>query len=264
LNTAESGVYTLFSGSSGNSVYIKEKDTEILIDAGMSAKAITTALSQIGTDITSIDAIFITHDHIDHVRALDVLLKRYKIPVHMTEQTADVCIHDPDSMLALNTVIHGPEFSCRMKNITVSSFRTPHDSAMSVGYLVETDDGKKIGLATDIGYVPAEIKKLLCGCDSVILESNYDEFMLMTGPYPYNLKKRIQSDRGHLSNVESAGFAVELAAAGVKNIMLAHLSKENNTPELAYGSVYMELCRCGYENSIKIVVADRGRPTRFI
>lgn len=264
MNIAECGVYTLFSGSSGNCVYIKSGETEILIDAGMSARAIKAALNAIGTDISAIDAIFITHDHIDHVKALDVLMKKYDIPVHMTAETAEVCIHDTESGLARNAVLHTPEFTYDLKNMSILSFRTPHDSAMSVGYIIDTVGGKRIGLATDIGYVSDDMKRLMRGCSAVILEANYDEFMLMNGPYPYNLKKRIQSDRGHLSNAESAGFAVELAAAGVRDIMLAHLSKENNTPELAYGSVYMELSRCGFENSVNIVVADRSRPTKFI
>ncbi len=255
-STTAPAVYTLFSGSSGNSVYIRYGETEILIDAGVSAKAITEALVSIGTSIDNIAAIFVTHEHCDHVRGLNVLLKKHPIPVHMTAGVAGCCALPEGTVTA-----HRRPFSVELPDMTVSAFATPHDSAGSVGYIIRTPAGK-IGLATDIGHLSPEIRAELLGCESVILEANYDPHMLMTGPYPYALRCRIASDEGHLSNDESAVFASELAKAGTKNIMLAHLSKENNHPELAYLTVQRELTLVGCEE-VNLVVARRERPTRL-
>lgn len=233
-------IFVLYSGSGGNSVFVRVGESAILIDAGKSARALCTALCSIGECISNVDAIFITHEHSDHISALEVLSKKNNIPIHITEVSAkkfDTC---PSSHVHSRLCRHDVDFCVQVGDMKISSFRTPHDSKMSVGYRIEFSDGERvrvIGLATDIGYITEEIRENLLGCEAVIIESNHDKDMLMTGPYPYDLKLRVDSKRGHLSNRACADFAAELAENGTRAFMLAHLSKENNTPELAFDEV---------------------------
>ena len=233
----ECRICALYSGSGGNSVYIRVGESRILIDAGKSARALCKALERIGESIDNIDAIFITHEHNDHISALRVLAKKNNIPIHITHISArrfDDCDGEEIDRLLCR---HDVSFCECIGEIAVSSFRTPHDSNMSVGYRVDFEiDGEKhsIGYATDIGYVSDEVRNGLWGCDAVVIESNHDEDMLRTGPYPRELKNRVASKRGHLSNRECSEFACELAQNGTRSFLLAHLSKENNEPTLAF------------------------------
>ena len=233
-------IFVLYSGSGGNSVFIKVGESAILIDAGKSARALCSALTSIGESISSVDAIFVTHEHSDHVSALEVLSKKNDIPIHITNISAmrfDSC---PCSQIHSRLVRHDVDFCEEVGEMRISSFRTPHDSKMSVGYRIEFCDGESmraVGLATDIGYISDGIRENLSGCEAVIIEANHDRDMLMTGPYPHDLKLRVDSKRGHLSNRDCADFAAELAEKGTRAFMLAHLSAENNTPELAFDEV---------------------------
>ncbi len=254
---------TLYSGSGGNSTLVCAGNTKILIDAGKSAKALCTSLRSVGSDISEISAIFITHEHCDHISALETLCKRNSIPVHMTEGSAKKLDRTPDSHIHTRLVRHDTLYSVCVGELTVSSFRTPHDSNMSVGYRIEWQDGEgahALGVATDIGYVTDSIKKGLLGCEAVVLESNHDEEMLMSGPYPYTLKLRIASNKGHLCNSECARLACFLANEGTKGFILAHLSEENNIPSLAYDETVGAIA----DASIKICVASPVLPTELI
>jgi phosphoribosyl 1,2-cyclic phosphodiesterase len=251
--------YTLFSGSGGNCIYVKNNDTEILIDAGKSARALCSALTEIGKNIDEIDAIFITHEHTDHVSALEVLLKKHKIPVHIVGASARKLLLKGLDVYEELLCIHPPVFSVEIGDIKVTSFPTPHDSDFSVGYTIKIGE-KTIGYATDIGYITSEIKNALCGCESVVLECNHDVEMLMNGPYPYDLKLRIRSNRGHLSNADCADFASELCFVGTKNILLAHLSEENNDPALAFDSVWSAIA----DESINLKLASQYQPVKLI
>ncbi len=253
----------LYSGSGGNSVFIRAGENAILIDAGKSARALCNALCSIGESIDGIDAIFITHEHSDHVSALEVLAKKKDIPIHITEVSAKRFDTDPKAVIHQRLQRHDVHFSVEVGNICVTSFRTPHDSRMSVGYRVELADGEGqlvLGLATDIGYVSEEIKENLLGCDAVIIESNHDRDMLMTGPYPRELKQRVASKRGHLSNAECAELATELAQNGTRAFMLAHLSEENNEPELAFDEVSRAVSGTG----AAVFVARPDSPVEFV
>lgn len=229
-------IVSLYSGSTGNSFLIHTPNASILIDAGKNAKRLCMALAEAGVSPDDIRAVFITHEHNDHVSALPVFLKKHPVPVHILTASAYKLAND--SSVAPCLCLHPPLFSETVGAIRVTSFPTPHDSRGSVGYRIEIDgengQAYKIGYATDIGHITAEIEAGLFGCDAVILESNHDVELLKMGPYPYDLKQRILSQRGHLSNPESAAFAARLCAGGTKALMLAHLSMENNTPELAY------------------------------
>ncbi|MBQ7346773.1 MAG: MBL fold metallo-hydrolase [Clostridia bacterium] len=229
-------IVSLYSGSTGNSFLISAPSGSILIDAGKSAKRLCMALNDAGVSPDEIKAIFITHEHTDHIGALSVFLKKHPIPVHILTGCAYKLATEPSVAPCLCQ--HPPIYSETVGDMTVMSFPTPHDSRASAGYRIEipTEDGKlfRIGYATDIGYISKEVEEGLTGCDAVILESNHDPEMLRTGPYPYDLKVRIASRRGHLSNPDSAAFAAKLCTMGTKYLMLAHLSQENNTPDTAY------------------------------
>jgi len=230
-------IVSLYSGSAGNATLIESDKTSILIDAGKSSRALCNALRQAGSDPERLDAVFITHEHTDHVSALEVFLKKYRVPVHMTNVSASGISQYRSPRLFENVVAHTPRFEVRIGDLTVRSFVLSHDSAMCVGYRVEADFGYVFGSATDTGYVTNGMKDALIGCDSVIIESNHCVDMLCKGPYPAELKRRILSQYGHLSNDDCAAFASYLAKNGTKKFMLAHLSEENNTPENAIRTV---------------------------
>ena len=231
-------IRSLYSGSSGNAVLLSAAGVNILVDAGKSARALCNALNEAGSDIKKIDAIFITHEHADHTGALEIISKKYSIPVHITTASADnmVC----GSYLRSAAVMHPPLFSAQVGQVTVTSFATSHDSACCVGYRFEFEDGEghhAVGLATDTGCVTEDMVKSLTGCESVVLECNHDPDMLRFGPYPFPLKQRIGSRFGHLSNDDCAAFASQLAETGTRRFLLAHLSRENNSPEVALAAV---------------------------
>lgn len=252
---------TLYSGSGGNAAYIETDRAAIVIDAGKSARRLCTALCEVGSSIEKIDAIFITHDHADHISALEILTKKHKIPIHMTKKSAEVFEGERFSSIRENIVLHPPLFEVNVGDMTVRSFVTSHDSLMSVGYRIDIDgtanNGLSVGIATDLGYVSDGVKQALLGCRAVILESNHDVEMLKDGPYPRFLKERILSKKGHLSNEDSSLFAAFLAAGGTKSFLLAHLSAENNTPSHALDAFLSAVA----DVSVKVSVAYADEPT---
>ena len=256
-------VYTLYSGSDGNAVYFNLAGHQFLIDAGKSARTLCTALKEVGSDISKIEAIFVTHEHSDHTSALEILEKYNSIPIHIAARSAEKLKSGKNQYLLPNLVTHPPLFCERLGCVKISSFETPHDSRCSVGYRVEFTDSEgdhKIGLATDMGRVTDSIRRGLTGCDSIIIEANHDVEMLLCGPYPEHLKMRILSDHGHLSNADCAAFAAELARDGAKRFLLAHLSEENNDPSLALSEVRAAIG----DESVTVGVADRHEPTRLV
>ena len=256
-------IVSLYSGSKGNSTLISSGGANILIDAGKSARALKQSLCEVGLSPNDIDAIFITHEHSDHVSALETLLKKHPLPVHITEGSAEKLLGYNIPYLTQNLVLHPPIFEARVKGLLVASFVTPHDSRFSVGYRISFTEGDclhEIGYATDIGYVTPEISSGLSGCESVIIEANHDVDMLKNGSYPYDLKKRILGKRGHLSNSDCALLAGSLVSKGTKNILLAHISEENNTPELAYDEVFSAVGQSG----VNLAVADQYSVTPLV
>ena len=253
-------VATLFSGSSGNCTLLRTDNTAILVDCGKNCKAVCEALKIEGMDISDIDAIFVTHEHRDHISALDVMMRKKAIPIHVTSPSApEVC---KGRSAAENAVVHsGLMFEERVGDITVSSFPLPHDSAAHVGYTVVSDDGDRAGVATDMGYATMEAFNRLSGCRQIVLEANHDIAMLKSGPYPYYLKQRILSRRGHLSNDEGASLCRGLAEKGCESFILSHLSAENNTPELAMRAVCSYMAEGNIE--AKITVAKRSDVTEM-
>ena len=254
-------VYTLASGSKGNAVLVRSGDDAILIDAGISAKRLGTALNDLDCDPASLGGIFITHEHSDHVAGLAVFAGYFGLPVHFTEPSAKAYFSCPrtEAVTALAKV-HPLLFSEQVGCLSVRSFVTPHDSAASVGYSI-TDGISSFALATDIGCLTESVEKALLGVENVILESNHDENMLLSGPYPYPPKRRILSTTGHLSNEAASAFAVRLSESGTKHLLLAHLSEENNLPELALASV--EAALSGHSD-MTVAVAAAKSPTKLV
>ncbi len=250
-------IITLYSGSGGNAIYLESAGNAILIDAGKNARTLCRALTEIGSEPEKISAVFITHEHSDHVAALEVFEKKYRIPVHVMTPSAERFARLPMSALHECLVCHDTMFCETVGGFTVSSFRTPHDSRMSVGYRISFGEGDRchtVGIATDIGYVSDSVKEGLLGCEAVVIEANHDVEMLMKGPYPYDLKKRILSKRGHLCNADSAALMTELAESGTRGFLLAHLSAENNDPALALDEAQSALS--GYGVCVRVAAPD--------
>lgn len=228
--------YSLFSGSSGNCFFVEGENTKLLIDCGVSARSAEKALASLGVNLCDISAIFVTHEHVDHTKGLEVISKRFHIPTYMTELTARALIHDPCASLLRDLYLFDGNYSVDIGEFHIKSFLTPHDSARSVGYTVEKD-GVKLGFATDMGCLRENVKEALIGCRAALVEANHDIVMLDMGPYPFDLKRRIKSERGHLSNDDCAELCRFLCENGTKSILLGHISKENNTPALAVETV---------------------------
>lgn len=244
---------TLFSGSSGNAAYISYGEDAILIDAGKRLKSIETALHLIGEDPGKIRAVFVTHEHSDHVSALPVLSKKYGVPIHMNRLCGETVAELPAT-----AVLHEGEFDVTVGPFEISSFYIPHDSVCALGYTVRVG-GKTIGIATDMGMLAKSVVNRLIPCSAALIECNYDPEMLRTGPYSPSLKARVGGSRGHLSNPDGALLAAVLAYSGAEHILLGHLSRENNTPEKALEAVRAEFERRGVSSHVE--VARRDEPT---
>lgn len=248
---------TLCSGSKGNSTLIRYRNTAILVDAGRSTKYLKGALASAGILPEEINAIFLTHSHSDHTSALKVWSSRYRTPVHASGAVCSaVCKHCGEELLVSHPLI----FEETVGDIKVKSFPTDHDSFGSVGYRFEAG-GVSVGIATDLGRVTDKVRAGLCGCTAAVIESNHDVDMLLRGPYPPELKQRILSRFGHLSNESGAEFARFLADNGTQRLMLAHLSEINNTPELAYRASAAALSDIA--DRIELAIAEPAVPVLF-
>ena len=237
-------VYPLFSGSKGNCYCITSGERSILIDVGRSAKQIEASLKDNNIDPDSIEGIFITHEHTDHIKGVRVFASKYGIDVFATDGTLSEMENSqqlaPEKFRS-RVIGDGAEVA----GMTIRPFRTSHDCRESVGYTVETANSRKVALVTDTGCITEEIRQALTGCDVAVIESNHDVNMLLNGRYPYPLKRRILSQYGHISNDTCSALLPKLVKEGTSRIILAHLSKENNFPQLALQSAR---CTLGKES----------------
>lgn len=246
--------FSIASGSSGNCSLYMVGNTHILIDLGVSVRRLTAALRRVGLTIDMLDAVLLTHEHVDHIKGLATFSKRYDVPIYATKGTAQALIaRNPAVGRLLHPYWGGETFT--VGTVDVESFLTPHDAAESTGYLLHTED-YCFGFATDLGFVPGMIQKKLLGCNAVVLESNHDLNMLHTGPYPWPLKQRVSGSHGHLSNTDCACLAAELAQNGTEQIILAHLSEQNNTPEIALRETNAMLHAVGAECAVYVAPKD--------
>ncbi|MDD6276238.1 MAG: MBL fold metallo-hydrolase [Clostridia bacterium] len=251
---------SLFSSSSGNSTYIGSGGGGILIDAGVSARQITLKLDCIGVSPADIGAIFITHEHSDHIKGLRVFASKNKIPVYATEGTINSLISAKaiDSSVDIRVINPGGTEVC---GHFVKPFSTSHDVAESCGYTVDAEDGRKLAVATDTGIITEDMRSALADCDLVMIESNHDIGMVRNNMnYPYMLKRRILSDVGHLSNTACSEFVTELVNSGTTRVILGHLSKENNIPSLAYQTSRSALECSGAVESKDYILKVAGGP----
>ncbi len=240
----------LYSGSKGNVIYIECGESVFLVDAGTNNKKICEGLSKIDKDPSLIDAIFITHEHVDHVNALNVFLKKQNIPLFSSEKIFEAMKENGKlpNFAVTNKIDNQSEI--KIKDVVIIPFRLSHDSAECFGYRFNLPDGRSIGVCTDTGFVTFHAREVLKGCDMVYLESNHDLKMLKKSvKYSADLKRRILSDVGHLSNDLSAEFAVELVKNNTTRITLSHLSEENNTPALAKNVILNKLVEAGFKEN---------------
>lgn len=253
-------VHTLASGSSGNAAVLSCGETHLLIDAGISCRRITAALKELGLTPGGLSAILITHTHTDHIAGLNVLLKKTDCPVLATARTC----RELDYRLAGSEprlmAVEGP---VRCGEVAVTAVPTSHDAPGSCGWRFDTADGS-VGFLTDTGYITGEAEELLPGVDLAVLEANHDVEALRSGPYPYPLKQRILGPQGHLCNEAAAAFAVMLAEQGTGEIVLAHLSRDNNTPAMALNAVSAALSAAGLAPELTVAPRDTTGPCHTV
>ena len=255
-------VWSLSSGSKANCTLVSSGQTNILIDFGVSCRTATTMLRSIGKELSDIDAVFITHEHTDHVAGLETFFKKFDIPVHMTEPSLMAYARGKGFAFRDRPIPHETAFSAVVGEMVVTSLPVRHDSAACVAYKI-SGGGLSLGICTDVGCPTDELLDFFSDCRDVITECNHDVIMLKLGLYPEELKYRILSDWGHTSNDDCAAFTVKLVERGVQNIMLAHVSPENNTPELALYTVQQALDRASLSPA-SLLCAPRAELMRFV
>lgn len=245
--------FTIASGSSGNSSFVGASGEGILVDFGISCRGVTNALKTRGIDPDSLSGILITHEHIDHVRGLSVFLSHHKVPLFASAPVLRYLTSN--GLVPFSAVLNEiDEHGQIIGNMLIKPFKTSHDSVGSLGYCITTPDEHRISICTDTGYITEEAHEHLLGSEAVLIESNYDNGMLDFGPYPYHLKRRIKGAQGHLSNTDCAAFLPELVKSGTTNIVLGHLSKENNTPEVALQTCISELSLAGLKKDKDYII----------
>ena len=252
-------ICTIASGSSGNAMLVSCGGSRVLLDAGISARRITTALRELGVAPGELDAVLITHEHSDHIAGLATLSKQLRLPVYASAATArQLCCRIPFLEELVRPV--EPDAGFQLGALWARAFATPHDAAGSVGYTLE-DGACRMALATDLGHLTQAVWQAVLGADLVVAECNHDEDWVRSGPYPYYLKQRILGDRGHLCNEAGAELAARAVERGARAVLLAHLSTENNTPVRALDTVSRRLSAAGVEEGdVHVSVAPRSQP----
>ena len=255
---------SLYSGSSGNCLFVETQSTKILVDCGTSGKKVCEGLSAIGKDITDIDAILVTHEHSDHIQSLGLISKKYDIPVYANFETWQAMQTQAQKINTSKQKTFENDNDFEVGNLLIHPFSTPHDAANPCGFNIYSEK-RKISIATDLGHMDNVILENLKGSSFILLESNYDPEILKVSKYPYILKQRIAGPNGHLSNSTAGKTIGCLIQNDLKTVMLGHLSKENNFPELAYQTVVEELIGQNIDtNEISLSVANRNNPTKII
>lgn len=255
---------SLASGSSGNCYFIGNASCGILIDAGVGVRTIRRFLKTMGLDFHNIWGVFVTHDHVDHIRAIGSIGEKYSVPVYTTRKVHEginrsYCVTQKLSTSQRFLEVGAP---IMIGDFIVNAFPVSHDATDSVGYSVEYR-GKRLTVATDLGYVSDEVARNLIASDFMVLEANYDEQMLTNGSYPYMLKERIKAKTGHMCNKQTATFLADYYSEKWKYVFLCHLSKDNNHPDIAYTTIveYMKSRQIDFEDKMKIIPLERMTPS---
>lgn len=227
-------LYPLYSGSSGNMYLIKSPTSTVLVDIGVSFKALKTCLENLDINVSDISALLITHEHSDHIKGITTFINKTNIPIYTAEGTKSYILEKFENKFK-NTpdiTVVKPETSLTIGDIKVIPFATSHDAVDPVGYTLQNEDST-LTIATDLGYVSNNVYEHLLDSNLCVIESNYDRNLLLVGPYTYPLKCRIQSDIGHLSNDDTSNLILDLAKHGKRDFILGHISQNNNEPEQA-------------------------------
>jgi len=258
---------SLYSGSSGNAIFLAADKAKILIDAGLSGKKIGEALISIDENPSSLSAILVSHEHSDHIKGIGVLSRRYNLPVYANEMTWNSMDSSIGNISPENVKFFKTGTMFEICGLGIKSFPIPHDASEPVGFNFYSGR-RKITVATDIGHVDTDLVSYMEGSDLLLLEANHDTEMLKIGPYPQWLKVRILGENGHLSNETAGDVITTIAEKGTRNFLLGHLSRENNFPELAYQTVYNALLQkniyVGKDVTLGVVRRDRvGRVIRI-
>lgn len=257
-------ICTLMSGSSGNAIYIETAETKLLIDAGAPGKKIAQALEQVGVDARELDAVVITHAHHDHICGAGVISRRYHLPLYATEGAWQEMAPLIGKVEPPRTCFIEKDKRLEFRDVKLEPFPISHDALDPVGFVVANGNGQ-LGIATDSGVFTEKMGVKLANMDALILESNHDTQMLHNGPYPWPLKKRIAGALGHLSNDGAAAALTRIIGERTKNVILAHLSEQNNKPELALETVQkaLESSRINLRE-VELSVAPRHLPGRCL
>lgn len=255
----------LASGSTGNAIYIETDRVRLLIDAGLSGKQLTTLLGKIGVKPEALDALLITHEHSDHVKGLGVMARRYDLPVYTNEATWQALPKSVGEIDERQKHIISVESSLTIADVEIETFATSHDAAEPMGFCFYHQRAK-LSLMTDLGYVSDKIKARVRDSDVLICEANHDIDMLRMGHYPWNLKRRILSDVGHLSNEDAGDALLDILASRPTDVYLAHLSRDNNMIDLARMTVAHILQDAGLEVGKEVKLHDtyHDRPTPLV
>ncbi|WP_321437093.1 MBL fold metallo-hydrolase [uncultured Bacteroides sp.] len=257
---------SLASGSSGNCYYLGTDKHGILIDAGIGIRTIKKDLKDVNLSLNNVRAVFVTHDHADHIKAVGHLGEKYNIPVYSTKEIHEGINKSYCMTEKLSTSVHyiNKEEPMKIDEFKISAFEVPHDGTDNVGYCIEIGD-KIFSFLTDLGHITETAAYYICKANYLILEANYDLEMLRMGPYPKYLKERISGPNGHMSNTDTADFLAENISENLKYIWLCHLSKDNNHPELAYKTVEWKLKSKGIivGKDVQLVALKRSSPSDF-
>ena len=255
---------SLYSGSSGNCLFVETENTKILIDAGVSLKKIEKGLENFDVQPSNLDAVIVTHEHTDHIQSLGNLSKKFDIPVFATSKTFDAMPKQTEKITDKNKNNINIDEKFSIGDIEILPFKIPHDAADPCGFTLFSNN-KKISIATDVGHMTNDILKHIDGSEFILLEANYDSNVLKYTKYPFKLKERIAGPSGHLSN-KAAGQTINyLINSGLKKAVLGHLSKESNFPELAYQTVVNEILSSGTNiDNFNLSVASRDFPGKLI
>lgn len=252
-------VIPLGSGSGGNCYFFESDGTRVLVDAGFGTRETRRRLAAVGRSIEDIDAILVTHEHSDHIHGAERISRKYDIPVRLTRGTLDASRID---RTGTRVVCFENDSAFRVGEILVHAKRTIHDAADPACFVMEARDGSRVGFATDLGMVDPGVLRHLSGCDALLFESNHDLDMLRTGSYPWGLKRRIMSARGHLSNEDSMAALRRMIGAETSEICLIHLSEKNNHPSIVRSMAEELVKSLGADLRLQIA-AQRG-PTSAI
>ncbi|MDN5354696.1 MAG: hypothetical protein PWQ09_1452 [Candidatus Cloacimonadota bacterium] len=252
----------LASGSKGNSAVIRTRKTKILLDAGLSGKRILSSLAELRLNPQKIDAVLVSHEHNDHIRGAGIICRRLQVPLYISQKTYESCYHKLGKLPAGQVHFEiGNKFN--IKDLEIEPFVSSHDAVDSCNFIFRKHGStRKLAVATDVGYSSRLMLMKLRESTTLVLESNHDEKMLLNGEYPWHLKQRIKSKHGHLSNNQAVGVVSQIVHPELKNLILAHLSENNNLPDLARDTMMTFLKDVKHE--LNLVIANQNKSTSLI